>query len=90
MNCLNVMKDFNHPYIVVSSILPPRDHMDRVNSLNKALLLLEQEVTGVRILNNTTLAISMLKPNVRKHLDFNGFRKLLANIRYILFGKLSK
>ena len=85
-----IMNDFNHPDIVVSSIFPRRDHMDRVNSLNKALLLLGQEVTGVRYLNNSNLDMSMLKPNDRKHLDFNGFRTLLANIRYVLFGKLPK
>lgn len=74
--------------IVFSSILPRKDNMDKVNIMNDFLVKIPRRNHVVRFMGNNNITERMLTD--RKHLGFKGFRTLLANIRFSLFGKLPR
>ena len=74
--------------IYVSSIFPRTDKMDQVDAMNKALKLVVKNFSYVKFVEHKNIFSTMLRD--RKHLDIHGFRTLLANIRFALFGKLPR
>ena len=62
--------------------------MDKVEAMNKALKCLVKNFPYVTFMEQKNIESSMLRD--RKHLDREGFTKLLANIRFALFGKLPR
>ena len=83
----NVLRDGGE--IVISSILPRSDNIEKVNVLNNSLTTLARSNSlFLRIMNNSNISAKMLTD--KKHLNFTGFRTLLANIRFTLFGNLPK
>ena len=78
---------FPHAKIVVSSILPRKETLvnDIIPNLNDFLLGCCSIDMKMSFMNNVNVKSYMLYDN--KHVNFNGFRILLSNIRYTLFGK---
>ena len=78
---------FPHAKIVVSSILPRKETLvnDIIPNLNDFLLGCCSIDMKMSFMNNVNVKRYMLYDN--KHVNFNGFRILLSNIRYTLFGK---
>ena len=74
--------------VIISSLCPRSDEMDKVEAMNKALKCLVRNFPYVKFMEQRNIEISMLKD--RKHLDREGFTTLLANIRFALFGKLPR
>ena len=80
---------FKGTKIVVSTLLPRRDNkMDDVNKVNEYLYNLCDGLKNVKLMENIAITQNMLVDT--KHLNDVGFKLLLANIRYNLFGKLPR
>ena len=77
---------FPNTNIVISSLLPRRDRKMEVSQLNDFLLDLCDTTRKLTFMNNITITDRMLVD--RKHLDEEGFRRLLSNIRFTIFGKV--
>ena len=79
MKLLELIKiKFDNPIVVISSILPRKDLMDVVNSINNMIDGICDVTPRLKFLNNTNITIDMLKD--KKHLDNKGFVILLTNI----------
>ena len=74
--------------VYVSSILPRADKMNIVDELNKELRGIVKQFPYVKFVEQRNIVGSMLRD--KKHLNRDGFRSLLANIRFALFGKLPR
>ena len=85
---LLIKTKFNNPEIIVSSILPRKDQKDKIKTLNNILENYCDVTPKLKFMRNDQIEDTMLSD--RKHLNIDGFFKLLANIRYALFGKLPK
>ena len=86
-NVINKMKaKFPNTNIVISSLLPRRDRKMEVSQINDYLLDLCDSTRKLTFMNNITITDRMVVD--RKHLDDDGFRRLLSNIRFTLFGKI--
>ena len=72
--------------VVISSILPRKDRKNEVATLNEYLLDLCDGTKKLSFMSNQEINESMLVD--RKHLNENGFIKLLGSIRYTIFGKI--
>lgn len=79
---------FKGAKIVISSILPRKDKRNEVVMVNDYLLNLCDITKQVKLMENLEINEHMLRD--RKHLNDNGFKKLLTNIRYNMFGKLPR
>ena len=77
---------FKDAKIVISSILPRKDKKNEVDRLNKYLSDLCDVTKRVKFMENLMITEDMLRD--RKHLDDLGFKILLTNIRYNIFGKI--
>ena len=84
----NLKVKFENPVIVMSSILPRRDHKINKDSVNKILEEICDVTCRVKFLNHLSISENMLRDC--KHLDRVGFTRLLYNIRFTLFGKVPK
>ena len=73
--------------VCIDSILPRRDKMHVVNSLNE-LLVTFTALNGCLLVDNSNIKSDMLTD--RKHVNKLGFFLLLANIRLNIFGKRTK
>ena len=79
---------FDNPEITVSSILPRRDDRGKVKLFNEVLENFCDTTPKVKFMKNEQINDTMLRDT--KHLNVDGFFKLLANIRYSIFGKFPK
>ena len=76
--------------IIISSLLPRTDNMDKVKRMNDFLVKITRYNRIVKFMRNNNITERMLSPNDRKHLGNTRFRILLANIRFILFGEMPR
>ena len=74
--------------MIISSLLPRSDNMEKVKLFNECLTKMTRKIRSGKFMANNNITDRMLKD--RKHLDLKGFRILLANIRFTVFGKLPK
>ena len=72
--------------VVVSSILPRQDKRNEVAKLNEYLLDLCDGTKKLTFMHNLEIYESMLVD--KKHINDDGFMKLLGNIRFTIFGKV--
>ena len=79
---------FENPEITISSILPRRDDRGKVKIFNGVLENFCDTTPKVKFMKNEQIDDTMLSDT--KHLNVDGFFKLLANIRYSIFGKFPK
>ena len=73
--------------IIISSLLPRTDNMEKVKGMNNFLIKIPRCNRVVKFMGNNNIVERMLSPNDRKHLGIKGFRILLANIRFFFLGK---
>ena len=85
----NVKTVFIASKIVVSSILPRGEaHVNRIiPRINDFLQGCCASSNDFSFMNNVNIKRNMLRDNDNKHVNTNGFRTLLSNVRYTLFGK---
>ena len=77
--------------IIIASLLPRTDYMNEVKLMNDFISKLSHNRNNViKYMDNYNITARMLSPNDRKHLGKKGFLTLLANIRYIVFGKMPR
>ena len=76
--------------IIISSLLPRTANMDKVKRMNDFLAKIPRCNRIVKFMGSNNITERMLSPNDRKHLENKGFRILLANITFILFGKMPR
>ena len=74
--------------IMISSILPRGEtHLkEMISNINDFMSGCCTGNSEMSFMNNINIKRHMLYD--RKHVDYNGFRMLLANMRYMLFGKI--
>lgn len=85
-----VKQKFDNAKIVISSLLPRRDKQSEVALVNDYLSTLCDVTKLVKLMENVTITEDMLHIDDKKHVNDIGFKILLANIRYNIFGKLPK
>lgn len=86
-NVINRLKaKFPNSNIVVSSLLPRMDRKPEILQINEFLHDLCDSTRRLTFMDNRMITEEMLVD--RKHLNNDGFRILLGNIRFMLFGKI--
>ena len=87
--CLNKLKSINpEADIFLSTILPRVDFKNNVAAMNTIINKLSRSIPGIILVDHHNINADMLTD--KKHVNREGFRQLLANIRFALFGKLPK
>ena len=90
-NVLTSLKDVideDEGEVIISSLCPRADEMDKVEAMNKALKCLVRNYPYAKFMEQKNIESSMLRDI--KHFDREDFTTLLANIRFALFGRLPR
>ena len=83
---LLIQEKFPLASIYISTIIPRKSgkFINEIKDINKFLLSLGEQSIKITTMNNSNINNKMLKDE--KHLSVKGFKKLLCNLKYVLFG----
>ena len=81
---------FSNTKIIVSSILPRKELAMKmlIASLNDFLLGMCTNTPNTEFMRNNNIKHYMLTD--KKHINENGFKSMLSNIRYTIFGRIPR
>ena len=82
-----IQNEFPYSELVISSLLPrlEEEYIDLIPCLNDFLYGCCVANEKMKLMNNTNISKGMLYDE--KHIDYGGFRTMMSNIRFAVFGK---